>query len=131
MKYYLAKLTLLVFAPCLISCEQTTNNKDMVVTTMDASFDATSPEQEICSSFELSKENIGTYYSVADLVDEYEFNKDAVILPCHYEGNININGEPFRWKIAAGGAGYLYSKTGVDQRYLCRNKCCEVLKGMC
>ena len=97
---------------------------------MEREIDTGSPDYELCSALTLTKEDVVKYFSIADEVDEYEFNEQAVILPCKYRGLVKVNGTQLNWEIIAGGAGYLYNKS-VDRRYLCRKGCCNVLRHLC
>jgi hypothetical protein len=124
-------MILFSLATCLLACQQNPHNKNMKVTSIKSSIDKDSPDYAICSSFALTKEEVITYFSIAEEVDGNEFNQEAIILPCKYEGSINIDAEQFYWEISAGGAGYLYRDKEVSKRYLCKESCCEMLKNLC
>lgn len=82
-------------------------------------------------SFDLSEEDVETYFLVAKDVDTHEFNADAIIAPCHYEGTITIDGVEFQWKLLAGGAAYLYTADeSLDKRYLCKDLCRDRLPAL-
>ena len=85
----------------------------------------------MCSTFTLTKENVETYFSIAKEVSGYEFHHEALILPCKYKGSIRIHESHLQWEIYAGGAGYLYDKVSANKRYLCKEKCCDRLPGLC
>jgi len=89
------------------------------------------PGYEICSSFMLEEQNVIKYFSLAEQVDEYEFNNKAIILPCKYQGLIKIDGDLLQWEIIAGGGGYLYKKKLINKRYLCTENCCNSLANLC
>jgi len=126
-------LVIILFAlsTFLLACQQNPYSKNMEVTSIKSSINKDSSDYAICSSFALTKEKVVTYFSIAEEVDEHEFNRDAIILPCKYEGSINIDDEQFYWEISAGGAGYLYRDKEVNKRYLCKKNCCETLKNLC
>jgi len=88
------------------------------------------PGADICSSFVLTKNDVATYFATAEEVDEYEFNRDAIIFPCKYSGEITINGGSFQWEISAGGAGYLYREKYVNKQFLCKEECSKALPAM-
>ena len=131
MKKSLAAIILFMLVPYLSSCKEDEDDKSIIVMSITRAIDENLPGNEMCSSFVLTKENVVTYFSIAEEVDEYEFNQDAIIFPCKYEGTINIRSEQFHWEISAGGAGYLYRNKDVNKRYLCKKSCCKVLPNLC
>jgi len=131
MKKNIVTVILFMLVPCLSACQAGQHSKSMDVITIASTTDKYLPDHEICRSFSLTREDVAIYFSVAEEVDEYEFNKDAIILPCKYRGTIDIRGEIFHWEISAGGAGYLYRGKGVNKRYLCKKNCCAVLPNLC
>lgn len=124
---------LLLTIPWLPSCKlaQLERDKNIEVLSIARIFDKTVPGYEMCASFTLSKNDVETYFSIAEKVSENEFHYEAIIFPCVYKGSIRIHGDHFQWEIVAGGAGYLYDKKSVDKRYLCRGRCCGSLPNLC
>lgn len=103
-----------------------TTSETTKVVSISRVMNKTSGDYELCSSFALSKENVMTYFSLADQVDSYQFDQDAMILPCKYQGTIQRAGRLYHWEIFAGGAGYLYDDQ-INERFLCRKKCLKAL----
>ncbi len=112
----------------LQSCQSVQRNID--VTSIERKIDTESPDYKICSSFTLTKKSVVDYFSIAKEVSGDEFHHESIILPCKYQGEMNIDGIQFRWEIFAGGSGYLYNKS-TEKRYLCKKTCCNILKGLC
>ncbi|WP_221793551.1 hypothetical protein [Oceanobacter mangrovi] len=126
------KVSLVIFFVLLhflVSCQKGCD-ENLIVMTYTKSVDKNLPEYEICESFTLSKADVVTYFSTAEEVNEYEFNQDAIILPCKYIGGIDIHGKQYDWVIYAGGAGYLSNNNGANNRYLCKEKCSQALPGL-
>lgn len=121
-------IVLLVLIFWLQSCQSV--QRDIDVTSIERKIDTESPDYEICSSFTLTKKVAVDYFSVAKEVSGDEFHHESIILPCKYQGSIKIDGTQFQWEIFAGGSGYLYNKS-TEKRYLCKETCCDVLKGLC
>lgn len=130
-KNRLAVVTLSLLAPYMSSCHADLNDRGIIVATITKTVDESRPGYEICNSFVLAKEDVVTYFSTAEEVDEHEFNQVAIILPCKYTGIVEIRGEQFYWEISAGGAGYLYRNRKVNKRYLCKTNCCNALPDLC
>lgn len=122
-------VTLLV--PLGSSCQGNRNEQAIEVTSMTTNVDERNADQEICKSFMLTSEDVVIYFSIAEEVDEYRFNQEAVILPCKYNGTIKIRGDSLQWEISAGGVGYLYRNREVNKRFLCTENCCEAFPNMC
>jgi hypothetical protein len=85
-----------------------------------------SGDAELCRSFTLTKEDVIAYFSLAEQVDSYQFDQDAMILPCKYQGTIKKASRLYHWEVFAGGAGYLYDDKTND-RFICREKCLSAL----
>jgi hypothetical protein len=124
-------LALLITLPGLQSCQHPQHRQEATVVSMTKVIDTNAPDHEICSALALTKENVETYFSIADEVDEFVFHDEAIILPCKYQGSIRIQGQELQWEIYAGGAGYLYNKMDVNKRFLCRKHCCGALPNLC
>lgn len=120
-------VALFVLFLCVISCQPLRFGRDIQVVSIAKEIDKGSPDYEICRSLILTKEDVKAYFSIAEEVNEYEFNHEAIILPCKYRGTIRIHGDLLQWEIYAGGAGYLYDNNSINKRYLCKGKCCDVL----
>ncbi|VAW87135.1 hypothetical protein MNBD_GAMMA18-821 [hydrothermal vent metagenome] len=112
----------------LPSCQSVQRNIDVI--SMERKIDTESPDYEICSSFTLTKKTVVDYFSVAKEVSGDEFHHESIILPCKYQGSMKIDDTQFQWEIFAGGSGYLYNKS-TEKRYLCKETCCDILKGLC
>ena len=131
MKNIVLLIIFLLSIPYLQSCKSQQQEKNIETVSMKLEIDTKASGHEMCDSFKLTKDDIEAYFSLASEVDENEFHHDAMILPCKYIGTIKIRGEVLQWEIYAGGAGYLYSNKTVNKRYLCKQKCCDALKGLC
>lgn len=112
------------------SCSLLQQNTNMKVVTIKKVIDKSAPDHEICSSLNVTKEDVVLYFSTAKQVDGYVFNHQAIILPCKYKGTINIDGDLLEWEIIAGGAGYLYNDKSINKRYLCIEKCLNALPNL-
>lgn len=130
MKNSIFAALLVVLTTGLQSCDAVGRIENMDVVSIVREIDTSSPDHELCSALTLTKEDVAKYFSIADEVDEYEFNDQSLILPCKYRGLVNVDGAQLSWEIIAGGAGYLYNKS-VDKRYLCRKECCKALRNLC
>lgn len=125
-------LTILLLSIALFqACKPTQHDKSIETVTIKSEINTSAPDHKMCSSLNLTKNDIETYFSIATEVDENEFHREAIILPCKYVGTIKISGELLQWEIYAGGAGYLFNSKSVNKRYLCNKKCCDALKGLC
>lgn len=122
-------LALLLIA-CSPSRQAAEHGRHIDVVSIEKEVDKSSPGYELCNSFTLTKENVATYFSTADEVNEYEFGDEAIIFPCNYHGSIKIDGHLLQWKIFPAGAGYLYSES-VNKRYLCKKDCRDALPNLC
>ena len=123
-------LFLLLLVPPIASCKDGEKNLSISVVSIAKAKGWNLPGSEICRSFKLSKSDVVKYFSTAEEVDSYEFNRDAVIFPCKYAGTILINGKLYRWTLSAGGAGYLYIDKVEDRRFLCKSRCSNALPEM-
>ena len=124
-------LFLLLLMSLLPACSMEKPSSQMKVTSMEKDVDKSKSGFEICSSLNLTKNDVVNYFSVAEPVDEYNFYSNADIMPCKYRGSITINDDALDWIIMAGGAAYLYKDGAIDKRYLCTEKCCEAIPGLC
>ena len=115
----------------LQSCSLQNKNEKMKVISIKKVINKNTPGYEICSSFTLEKPDIVKYFTLAEQVDGHEFHSEAIILPCKYQGLININGNFLQWEVNAGGAGYLYNDKKVNKKYLCKGNCCKILLDLC
>lgn len=131
MKKHLSEAISLILFALLSSCDEDLHDKSISIVSITKTIDKANPSHEMCDSFVLSRDNVATYFAIAEEVDEYTFNQQAIIFPCKYKGSINISGEEFNWQISAGGAGYLYRNKEVNKRYLCQKNCCEFLPNLC
>jgi hypothetical protein len=113
------------------SCSLQSMNENMKVVSIKKVVNKNAPDYEICSSFTLEKKDVVKYFTLAEQVDGHEFHSEVVILPCKYQGSININGNLFQWEVNAGGAGYLYSGKKINKRYLCKENCCKIFPDLC
>jgi len=113
----------------ILSC-QAAQTGDVTVLSMKKLIDTKVASHKMCHDFLLSKSDVVNYFKQATQVDGVKFNAQAMILPCKYTGALTMNGKQFKWEIMAGGAGYLFNKT-INNRYLCKGKCCQVIKGLC
>lgn len=120
----------LLLVPLMNSCSLFQQNLPTEVVSITKVIDQTVVDHEICSAFTLGKEDVLTYFSVAEQVNEYTFQHEAIILPCKYQGIIKIGGDVLQWEIIAGGAGYLYNDKSINKRYLCGDKCFDALPNL-
>lgn len=115
-----------IFFLCLQACLPINQDTNMNVVSMKKIIDKSAADYTICSSLYLTKRDVLKYFTHADQVSDYEFNSEAMILPCKYEGTINIGNDLYQWEIIAGGAGYLYNKS-INKSFLCKEKCLKFL----
>ncbi|HWU76001.1 MAG TPA: hypothetical protein VN043_05825 [Rhodanobacter sp.] len=130
MKLLSAIATLCLALPLLCSCRHLPMANTSEVVAMSKVIDASQPDHDMCSSLAMSKAQVVSYFTLADMVDADEFHDQAVILPCKYEGSIRLGGQLYRWEIYAGGAGYLYDGKAVNKRYLCGKRCLQALPNL-
>ena len=109
------------------ACAPVRDAGGMQVLSLSRQIDSSQPDRDICSSLVLTRANVITYFTLAEKLDPATFHDEAMILPCSYEGSIDISGHRYQWQIFAGGAAYLYDGAGVNARYLCRGKCLDAL----
>ena len=96
-------VVLLFLAPQLASCKESEGHLNISVVSITKAKGWDLPGSEICRSFALTKDDVVKYFSTAEEVDSYEFNRDAVIFPCKYVGTILINDKLYHWILSAGG----------------------------
>lgn len=113
------------------SCSLQNKNVNMKVVSIKKVVNKNIPGYEICSSFALEKTDVVKYFTLAEQIDGHEFHSDAIILPCKYQGLININSNLLQWEVNAGGAGYLYNDKKINKKYLCKENCCKILPNLC
>jgi len=132
MKNYII-FTVFILASVLLlqACANQKQHVNTNVISIEKIIDKNAPNHELCSSLTLTKGDVLKFFSIAKRVSEYEFHHEAIILPCKYQGTININGNFLKWEIMAGGAGYLYNDELINRRYLCKKDCCNVLSNLC
>ncbi len=123
--------SILIASAIVVALPIAANAAALKVLTMERKIDAGAPDREICSSFSLTTSEVSNYFRFASKVDEFEFDRDGLILPCSYEGTIEMRGHAYHWRIYAGGAGYLWRDTDVNERYLCKKRCCSKLRHLC
>jgi hypothetical protein len=116
----------IVFTLCFHACLSIKQDTSIKVVSIKKITDKSAVDYEICGSLNLTKGDVLKYFTFAEQVSDYEFNSEAMILPCKYEGAINIENDLYHWEIIAGGAGYLYNES-IDKRFLCKDKCFKVL----
>lgn len=124
-------LFLLLLVSFLPACSLEKPSSQMKVTSMEREVDKNAPGFETCNSLKLTENDVVNYFSMAEPVEEYDFYSNATIVPCKYRGSITINDDALNWLIMAGGAAYLYKDGAVDKRYLCTEKCCDAIPGLC
>lgn len=124
-------MALLAMTPWLSSCQHAQRDGVTEVLSITREIDTNVPGHEMCNGFTLTKLNVETYFSVAKEVDGHEFHHESLILPCKYRGSIRLQGNNLQWVIHAGGAGYLYDNASTNKRYLCKEKCCDRIPGLC
>lgn len=115
----------------LFSCQKNASYNDILVTSMELFVDKSRPGYEICEGFALVQKSVAEFFSLAEEVGSYQFNQAAVILPCKYKGTMTWQGEQLSWEIIAGGAGRLYRSGEVVRRFLCRQRCCQLVSELC
>lgn len=120
---------ILVFVSVLLftaSCDALDGKEiDIAVLSMSKSIDTSMPDRRLCAEFFMSKEELNSYFKVAEEVDAATSNAESIILTCKYEGKIRINNTEFSYEVMAGGAGFIYDLNGwAVKNYLCRDKCC-------
>ncbi len=113
------------------SCSLQKQDENMKVISTKKVVNINTSDYEICNSFTLQKIDIVKYFTLAEQVDGHEFHSEAIILPCKYQGSININGSLLQWEVNAGGAGYLYNNKKINKRYLCKVNCCKNIPSLC
>lgn len=113
------------------SCSLQKQDENMKVVSIKKVINKKTPGYEICNSFTLEKRDVVKYFTLAKQVDGAELHSEAIILPCKYQGSININGDLLQWEINAGGAGYLYNDKLTNKKYLCKSNCCNNLPELC
>lgn len=126
MNRYIATIFFVIFFLCFQACLPIKQDTSMNMVSMKKTIDKSAVDYTLCSSLYLTKRDVLKYFTHANQVSDYEFNSEAMILPCKYEGVINIGNDLYQWEIIAGGAGYLYNKS-ITKRFLCKDKCFEVL----
>ena len=119
--------SMLLIALLLQSCELGHRADDVKVRAMSKVVDRDRPDHDICDALVMTKAEVVSYFSLAVEVDAVDFDDEAVIMPCRYEGSIQMSGHLYHWEIFAGGAGYLYDGRALNRRYLCREKCLAAL----
>ncbi len=127
-------ITLLFFMVSIFiiqSCSLQKQDKNMKVISIKKVVNKNTPGYEICNSFNLQKIDVVKYFTLAEQIDGHEFHSEAIILPCKYQGSININGSLLQWEVNAGGAGYLYNNKKINKRYLCKVNCCKNIPSLC
>ena len=112
------------------SCSLQKQDESMKVISIKKVVNKNIPGYEICNSFALRKIDIVKYFTLAKQVDGYEFHSESIILPCKYQGSINVNGSFLQWEVNSGGAGYLYNKK-INKKYLCKVTCCKSFPSLC
>ncbi len=112
------------------SCSLQKQDENMKVISIKKVVNKNTPGYEICNSFTLQKIDVVKYFTLAEQVYGHEFHSEAIILPCKYQGSININGSLLQWEVNAGGAGYLYNNK-INKRYLCKVNCCKSFPSLC
>lgn len=128
--YRLSGALAMLLTVLLVACSPVRGNLGVTVVSLSRQIDQTRPDHDICSSLTLGRDDVATYFSLADEVDPVVFHDEAMIMPCKYLGSIRISGHLYRWQIFAGGAGYLYDGAAVNKRYLCREKCLDALPNL-
>lgn len=123
-------LVAMLLALPLAACMPVRGANSVEVVSLSRQIDQTHPDHDICSSLSLSRNDVATYFTLADEVDSTQFHDEAMIMPCSYRGSIRLAGHLYRWEIFAGGAGYLYDGAAVNRRYLCRGKCLDALSNL-
>ncbi len=113
------------------SCSLQKQDGNMKVVSINKVVNKDIPGYEICSSFTFEKTDVVKYFSLAEQVDGHEFHSEAIILPCKYQGSIDINGNLLQWEVNAGGAGYLYNDKKINKKYLCKGSCCKIFPNLC
>lgn len=126
MRRNIITIFLIIFFLFLHACIPIKQNANMKVVSIKKIIDKKAPDYEMCSSIYLTKQDVLKYFTYADQVSDYEFNAEALYLPCKYEGAITIGNDLYQWRIIAGGAAHLYNKS-TEKRFLCKDKCIKVL----
>ncbi len=130
-KYIFTPLFFMVFIFIIQSCSLQKQDESMKVISIKKVVNKNIPGYEICSSFTLREIDIVKYFTLAEQVDGHEFHSEAIILPCKYQGSINVNGSFLQWEVNAGGAGYLYNNKKINKKYLCKVDCCKSFPSLC
>jgi hypothetical protein len=109
------------------------NGGDIIVLSMNRTIDTSMPDSRLCAEFTMTKEELNSYFRVAEEVDSITSNAESIILPCKYEGKIRINNAEYLYEVIAGGTGYIYDSNGwAVKNYLCRSEsCCSKFKELC
>jgi len=130
-KYIFTPLFFMVFIFIIQSCSLQKQDESMKVISIKKVVNKNIPGYEICSSFTLREIDVVKYFTLAEQVDGHEFHSEAIILPCKYQGSINVNGSFLQWEVNAGGAGYLYNNKKINKKYLCKVDCCKSFPSLC
>lgn len=124
-------LSLLLLMSLFSACSMEKPSSDVTVISMKKEVDKSKPGYEICNSLKMTRSDVVNYFSTAEAADGFEFFSKEKITPCKYRGTITIKGDRLNWIIMAGGAAYLYKDEAVKRRYLCTEKCCDAIPGLC
>ena len=127
MRRLLRCTSLLWVLSLLLACQPVHRRGGIELDSMSKVVDRDRPDHAICDSLVLTRAEVIRYFALADEVDGTEFQDEAMIMPCRYEGLIRMAGHLYHWEIFAGGAGYLYDGGALNKRYLCRGKCLDAL----
>lgn len=130
MKRYQILFCLFIFIFGLQSCQAKKQTSKIHVLTLNKHIDKADPEYKMCQNFVLKKNDVVVFFEQAKEINNIEFN-DVVVLPCSFRGELNINNKKYEYEIKAGGLGYLYNKKSVNKRFICKDKCCKSIPGLC
>ena len=80
----------IIFILCFHACLPINQDTSIKVVSIKKIIDKNAADYTICSSLNLTKEDVLKYFTHAEQVSDYDFNSEAMILPCKYEGSISI-----------------------------------------
>jgi hypothetical protein len=124
-------LFLILLVSLFSACSMEKPSSEVTVISMEKEVDKSKPGVETCDSFNMTRNDVVNYFSTAQPADDFEFYSKEKIMACKYRGTVTIKGDRLNWIIMAGGAAYLYKDETVKSRYLCTEKCCDVIPGLC
>ncbi len=116
----------------IVSC--TLNHEsDIKILTANKVVDITKSDFKVCENFQLTKNEIISFFQIAKQISNEEDHGKSLILSCKYEGKLTMNRKTYSYEIYAGGSGYIYDQSGwVIKNFICKNNnCCSAFSELC